>query len=160
MLHLNSEIVVIPLRQALTWNLWKSLKRYSLQTKKNAEEFSCNRITICFISKPGVSVCLGIGATLISKEARPSMLSYRLEGHLSPHSSGATEEPSAAETKGTGLPTGDLNYFGTAREKYILMLQGFSTQNGKDSTPCNHPQNIHLFRHLDANLNNQHTWQT
>lgn len=69
---------------------------------EKTEEFSCNGITICFISKQGVSMCLGFGATLISKEARPSLLSYRLEGRLSPHSFGVTEDPSAAETKGTG----------------------------------------------------------
>lgn len=47
-------------------------------------------------------MCLGFGATLISKKARPSMLGYRLEGPLSPDRFGVMEDPSAAESKGMG----------------------------------------------------------
>lgn len=50
----------------------------------------------------GVSVRLGFGATLIPKEARPSLLGYKLEGPLSPDRFGVREDTSAAETKGMG----------------------------------------------------------
>ena len=45
------------------------------------------------------------------------------------------------------------------RETHSHSAQIFRGEMGRTATynmPCNYPQNIHPFRYLDANLNNQH----
>lgn len=61
----------------------------------------CSSLNLLYF-KQVVSVCLGFGEILISKEASPSLFGYSLEGPLSPGRFGGTEDTSAAETKGMG----------------------------------------------------------